>query len=89
MYGVYNFKQREKLRPQSVKVYDYLTMLDNSKFRKRVNITLFPVLFLSEADLEILKSEFLIAVFMEIQAWADVTLSLGEKVPTFRRIGCL
>ena len=89
MYGVYNFKQREKLRPQSVKVYDYLTMIDNSKFRKRVNITLFPVLFLSEADLEILKSEFLIAVFMEIQAWADVTLSLGEKVPTFRRIGCL
>jgi hypothetical protein len=44
-------------------------MLDNSKCRKRVNITLFPVLFLSEADLEILKSEFPIAVFMDIQVW--------------------
>jgi len=47
-----------------VKVYDYLT-LDNSKFQKRVSITLFPVSFLSEADLEILKFEFLIAVSME------------------------
>jgi hypothetical protein len=54
MYGVYNFEQG-KLGPHSVKVYDYLTVLDNSKFRKRVSITLFPVLFLSEADLEILK----------------------------------
>ena len=72
----------------SFKVYDYLTMLDNSKLRKRVNITLFPVLFLTEADLEILQSEFLIAVFMEIQIWSDVTVSSGEKVPAFRRIGC-
>ena len=77
------------MSPQWFKVYDYLTMLDNSKFRKRVNITLFPALFLSEADLEILKFEFLIAVFMEIQVWSDVTLSLDEKVPTFRRSGCL
>jgi len=89
MYGVYNFEKQEKLRTQLVKVYDKLTTLDNSKFRKRVNITLFPVLFLSEADLKILKSEFLIAVFMEIQVWSDVTLSLGEKVPKFRSIGCL
>jgi hypothetical protein len=50
---------------------------------------LFPVLFLSEADLEILKFEFIIAVIMEIQVWSDVTPSLGEKVPTFRKIGCL
>jgi hypothetical protein len=79
--------KKKKLGPQSVKVYDYLTMLDNSKFRKRVKITLFPVLFLSEADLEKLKFEFFIAVFMELQACLDVTLSLGEKVPTFRMIG--
>ena len=89
MYGVYSFEQPKKVRPQSVKGYDYLTILDNSKFRKRVNMTLFPVLFLAEADLEILKFEFLVAVFMEFQVWSDVMLSLGEKVPTFRRIGCL
>jgi hypothetical protein len=28
-------------------------------------------------------------VIMEIQVWSDVTPSLGEKVPTFRKIGCL
>jgi hypothetical protein len=88
MFGIYNFEQQEKLRPQSVKVYDYPTLLDNSKFRKRISITLFPVLFPSEAYLEILKCEFLIAVFMEFQVWSDVTLS-GQKVLTFRRIGCL
>ena len=89
MYAVYNFEQQEKLRPQSIKLYDYVTMLDSSKFLIPVNITLFPVLFLPEAYLEILKFEFLIAVFMEFQVWSDVTLSLGEKIPTFRRIGCL
>jgi hypothetical protein len=67
MYGVYSFEQQGKFGSQSVKAYDYLTMLDNSEFRKRVNITLFLVLFLCEADLETLKFEFLIAVFKDIQ----------------------
>jgi hypothetical protein len=77
---MYEFLKTTKIfGPQSIKVYAYLTMLENWKFRKRINIALFPVLFLSEADFEKLKSEFFIAVFVEIQ----VTLSLGEKFPTF------